>query len=187
MTGAGYNKNSFHEAKSHYRELRRVAHDFTEEEYSCYTIKLREISYSDAVEADKWSDYWDDSQKIPSWDWVRMYHDYQSNSGVKRFDAALMMNGVLCAMCYGVPSAGKLTLKLHAISRKPNNNPLEGKVLTIMLFAADAYARILGCTELWICNPMNERLVDVYEKSGYTANRNRLGITTHLSLRLSYE
>ncbi len=178
---------TYKETIRHYEDLRSVAHDFTEDEFKAYSVKLREIQYRDVVEADRWSDRWINSERIPTWNWERMYHDYRSNPGVKRFDVALSMNGVLSAICYGVPTRGKLTLKLHAISRKPDNNPLQGKVLTIILFAADAYARLLGCEELWICNPMNEKLIGLYKNAGYEANRNRLGVTTHLSMKLNYE
>jgi len=147
----------------------------------------REIQYHDVVEADRWSGRWKNSEKISTWGWERMYHDYRSHSGIKRFDVALSMRGMLSAICYGVPTRGKLTLKLHAISRRPDNNPLQGKVLTIILFSADAYARLSGCEELWICNPMNENLVDVYQKFGYVSNRNEMGSTTHLSMRLNYD
>ncbi len=168
-------------------KLKSVTHEFTEEEFIDYSIKLRGIQYRDVLEADKWSGRWSDTDKIPIWNWERMYHDYHSHAGVKRFDVALSAGGVLSALCYGAPSRKKLTLKLHAISRRPYDNPLQGKILTIILFAADAYARLLGCEELWICNPMNEKLVDVYQKYGYVANKNRMGATTHLTMRLKYD
>jgi hypothetical protein len=104
---------------------------------------------------------------------------------VKRFDVAVSAQGKLCALCYGVPSRKKLILKLHALSRLPIHNPLEGKVLSIVLFAADAYARLIDAEEMWLCNPMNEKLVNVYERAGFIPHRNNLGITTHLSLRLT--
>lgn len=184
MTMQPAQQRTFKETIRHYEDLRKVAHEFTEEEYRAYSVKLREISYKDAVAADKWASQWDDEVKVPCWEWVRMYHDYHSNTGIKRFDTALYAHGKLCALCYGLPSRRKLILKLHAIGRLPHNNPLEGKVLTIMLFAADAYARILDAEELWICNPMNSQLVSIYKSIGYTPHTNNLGITTHLSLRL---
>lgn len=180
-------QRSYRETIVHYEGLRRVVHEFTEDEFKDYSVTLRDIQYHDALEADKWSNRWLDREKAPIWDWERMYHDYHSHSGVKRFDIALSAGGVLSALCYGIPSRRKLTLKLHAISRRPYDNPLQGKILTIILFAADAYARLLGCEELWICNPMNEKLVDVYQRYGYRANKNRMGNTTHLAMRLKYD
>jgi hypothetical protein len=34
---------------------------------------------------------------------------------------------------------------------------------------------------------MNEKLVDVYQRYGYRANKNRMGNTTHLAMRLKYD
>lgn len=184
MTIQPSQQRSFKDTTRHYAELRKVAHDFTEEEYHAYSVKLREINYRDAVEADKWTSQWDSDEKMPTWEWVKMYHTYHGNSGIKRFDTALHAHGKLCALCYGIPSRKKLILKLHAIGRLPLENPLEGKVLTIMLFAANAYARILDAEELWICTPMNSQLISLYKNIGYTPQTNHLGITTHLSLRL---
>lgn len=175
-------QRSYKETISHYESLRKVAHEFTEEEYRSFGISMSEIRYSDTVEADKWQ--WGSAEKTPIWEWTRMYRDYHSHTGVKRFDTALFAQGKLCALCYGVPSRGKLILKLHALSRAPRDNPLAGKILSIMLFAANAYARLIGAKEMWLCEPMNESLVTLYEKQGYTAHRNNLGKTTHLSMRL---
>lgn len=77
-----------------------------------------------------------------------------------------------------------MVLKIHALERKPVNNPLQGKVLTMILFAADAYANLLGSKELWICNPMNQALVQKYQGAGFKAHNNKLGQTSHLSLRI---
>lgn len=178
-------QNTLGETKQRYEKFRRIAHDFTEKEFINSNVKLREISHKDVVEADLWNNNWNESNKVATWEWKSMYADYRSNTGLKRFDTALVMNGQLCALCYGIPTKTKLTLKIHAISRNPLNNPLEGKVLEIVLFAANAYARILGADELWICNPMNSKLIEVYERSGYEVNKNKLNRTTHLSMRLS--
>jgi hypothetical protein len=113
-----------------------------------------------------------------------MYHSYHSHSGVKRFEIAVRANGKLCALCYGVPSRNKLILKLHALSRLPNNNPLSGNILSMILFSADAYARLIGSQELWLCEPMNHSLVKLYESVGFTAHYNTIGIATHLSMRI---
>lgn len=175
---------SFQDTISYYKELRQAAHEFTEEEYKAHGVKLREISYKDTTDADQWSMRWPEAEKIKTWSWEKLYHDYHSNSGIKRFDCAVFTGGRLTALCYGVPSRGKLILKLHAIERAPLNNPLEGKALSILLFAADAYARLINANEMWICNPMNEKLTGLYERAGYTPHRNHKGEATHLTLRL---
>lgn len=113
-----------------------------------------------------------------------MYKDYQSNAGSKRFDIAFKVNGKICALCYGVPTKTKMVLKIHALERKPNQNPLQGQTLKIILFAAEAYATLLGSKELWLCNPMNQTLVGKYQKAGFDAHTDKAGYTSHLSLRI---
>lgn len=186
MTGQGSYKSSLQETMVRYQRLRRLAHEFAEEHFKGLAIRLRDITYSDAVEADKWRDGWCDPQKKPSWEWTRLYNDYKTNAGTKRFDAALIANGKLCALCYGVPTSTKLTLKIHGIARNPVNNPLEGNVLEIMLYTADAYARILKCKEIWLVDPMNEILTQKYQEFGYAPVKNSSGITTHLRIEVHY-
>lgn len=86
-----------------------------------------------------------------------------------------------------MPTSSKLTLRIHGIARNPLNNPLAGKVLDIMLFSANAYARILKCKEIWIIDPMNEILVNQYQKFGYMPFRDRAGVATHLTMKVRYE
>ncbi len=178
---------TFAETVTHYRQLRHATHAFTENRFKAFAISMREISHADAVAADQWGAGWAEQKKKPTWEWVRQYHLHQENTCIKRFDAAVSVGGVLCALCYGIPTRAKLTLKIHTLARKPENNPLAGNVRRVMLFAALTYARLLGCKEIWLCNPLNEELVPVYTRSGYVAHKNRFGKTTHLVMRLDYD
>jgi len=170
--------------RTHYKELRDVVYEFTENEFKFPGLKLTEITLQDAISADRWTEEWKDSKRVACWEWRGMYNEYQSNSGLKRFDLAFKVNGKLCALCYGVPTRTKMVLKIHALERKPENNPLQGKILTMILFAADAYANLIGAKELWICNPMNPVLVRKYEGVGFQPHNNKKGQTSHLSLRI---
>lgn len=186
MAGQGSQKATLQDTMLRYQRLRRLAHEFAEERFKELAIRLRDITYSDAIEADKWRFEWRDPLKKPSWEWARLYNDYKTNAGAKRFDVALLANGELCALCYGVPTSTKLTLKIHGIARNPVNNPLAGNVLEIMLYTADAYARILKCKEIWLVEPMNEMLTQKYQEFGYTPVKNSAGITTHLRIEVHY-
>ena len=147
--------------------------------------QLREITYNDAVLADKWRAAWPQQQMRATWSWVDMYN--RANGLLKRFDIALIANGEPVALCYGVPSKKKVLLKLHTLGRKPYGNPLAGHVLDIVLFAASAYASLLGCEEIWLVAPMNEILVEKYQAFGYTPQRNKAGKVTHLFMKVNYE
>lgn len=176
-------KRTFRETIQHYNDLRDVVYEFAEQEFASLGAEFTEISFQDAVKADNWR--WTESKRQPIWLWKQMYRNYHSNAGIKRFDVAVKSNGELCALCYGVPNKRKLVLKLHLLSRKPDNNPFSGKIFSMVLYAADAYARLIGADEMWLCNPMNEELVDYYQQAGFTPHSNKLGRTTHLSLRIN--
>jgi hypothetical protein len=175
------------DTKERYRSLRCAAHRFSMEQFKHDFIEIRDIGYSDAVHADKWRSESVDRQEMPAWSWERMYKEYQSNAGIKRYEAALIANGVLCALCYGVPTGSKLTLRLHGIAMKPTNNPLAGKILDILLLSANAYARILKCKEIGIFDPMNETVARQYQKFAYTPRRDRCWLTTHLTMPVNMD
>lgn len=174
---------NYKETISYYADLRQTVYEFVQDEYSHLNISASGISYHDAIRADQWAGEWDNPSRIATWEWTKMYSDYQGHSGIKRFDLALKQGNRLLALCYGVPSKRKFILKLHAIERTPINNPLNGRILEIVLFAADSYAGLLGSKELWLCNPMSPAHVRMYSKAGFEPNSNSLGIVTHLISR----
>jgi hypothetical protein len=151
---------------------------FRATEESFPAVGLREISRGDAIEADRWS------PKRATWSWERLFQEHQSNSGIKRFDTAVLEHGRLLGLAYGVPSKSKLVLKLHTIEGKPSPNPLKGQIVPIILAAAGIYARFLGSQEIWLCNPLNESLVSYYQLFGYSPHRNEAGVSTHLSRKV---
>src|SRR5262245_35562190 len=169
---------------AHYRNLRRLAYDKTEREYAPLQVKLSEISYSDALEADGWGPLWPDPRRRPTWSWIQMFHEYQGNPGIKRFDPAIRVRGKLCGLCYGVPNKSKLILRLHAITGAPVNNPLRRSCFPVALFAASAYADFLGSEEIWLVNPVNESVAAYYAGHGFSVERNSSGHVTHMRIKL---
>ena len=177
-------ERTFIETIRHYDQLRQAVYEFTEEEYQGYGVNLSEISRLDAIEADSWKALWKNPKRAAYWSWARLYNEYHTSSGIKRFDVAVKINGRLQILCYGVPSRKKLILKLHALERHPVNNPLSGKALELTLFAADAYARLIDAEELWLCNPVSSAHVKLYQKAGFDPVYNSQGEVTHLLARI---
>jgi hypothetical protein len=169
---------------AHYQRLRRFAYDKTEQEFAPLHVKLSEISYGDAVEADAWRSQWVDPERAPSWSWVQMYQEYRSNAGIKRFDPAIRVGGKLCGLCYGVPNRSRLILKLHAITRAPVDNPLRRSCFRVALFGASTYADAIGSEEIWLVQPMNEAVAAYYAGFGFTSERNATGKITHMRIAL---
>lgn len=179
--------HDFIEAKARYTDFRSLIYEMAAQDFAALGIACREISFTDAMQADMWSKQWKSQEKIPIWEWVHQYHVSQGKNSIKRFDIAVCSNGALQALCYGMPTKRKLKLKLHTLARNPVNNPLSGMILNIVLSAAYDYAQLLGCREIWLMNPMNEKLVSIYQNRGYNTTRNCRGIATHLSLEVRYE
>jgi hypothetical protein len=171
------------EVKSRYDEFRRMIYAETAQVFSRFGITLKPISADAARTADCWSARESNPDKQPSWSWQSMYDNYNHDRALKRFDVAVYCGNTLCALCYGIPTKRKLILKLHLLQRMPSPNPLSGNTLNIVLYAAKVYAKILGSLELWICEPMNERLVTLYKKDyGFTEVREpKTGVVTHLT------
>jgi len=167
-----------------YQQKRALCHSFATEALGIPGLELRPIFYRDAVRGDSWRQQWSDAAKRPTWQWTELFTRYNSKQGVKRFEVAVWLSGVLCALSYGVPTKNKLILRINALGRAPRDNPLAGKTLGIILACADAYARLLGSTEIWICEPMNQDLVAIYAKHDFSPVPADGSHVTHLTLRL---
>ena len=177
-------ESSKDQAVTHYQSLRRLSYDKTEREYAPLRVKLSEISYADALEADGWGPLWSAPERRPTWSWVHMFHEYRSNAGIKRFDPAIRVDGKLCGLCYGIPNRSKLILKLHAITGSPMDTPLRRSCFPVALFAASTYADFLGSEEIWLVNPMNDSVAAYYARFGFSSERNASGHVTHMRIKL---
>jgi hypothetical protein len=145
-------------------------------------LAFGEITLAQAEFADCWNKTLNTAKGIP-WSWVDIYNVYHSPDGAKRFDLAISAKGALYALCYGIPTKKKMFLKLHFFQGDFNGveNPLRGKVLNAISVAASTYTSFLGGKEIWICNPLNEKLVRYYETHGFHAQRTREQKVTHLT------
>jgi hypothetical protein len=158
----------------HYGETRQFVYRQTEQAFASLGVHVRAISDQDAAEADAWPDI----HGVKSWSWQKNLARYRREP--KRFDIAIAVGGRLCALAMGVPSRGRITLKIHVLERRPEDNPIKGRALKVILLAAHAYAGMIGSREVWLCHPASEALVAVYEKLQYSPVRDRDGRATHL-------
>lgn len=174
---------SLQETTDRYRALRQVTYELIESEYALLGITCSEISVSDATQGDLWAGEWSDPQRRPQWSWQEMYRTYRGKPGIKRFDLAVKSGGLLRGLCYGVPNQSKLILKIHAIARAPQENPLRGMFFRVAIFGAAAYAKFLGSEEIWLVKPLNEVVAQYYMRFGFAPERDRSGVITHLARR----
>ena len=173
-------QRGYRETIRHYNELREAVYIFVEKRFQSQGIKACEVSHLDACAADKWVGEGGNT----SWQWQQMYADYHTHAGIKRFDLAIKLHGILQLLCYGVPSRRKLILKLHAIERSPTEYRLADNAVSIALFAAFAYAELIESKEIWLCNPLSPAHVRLYQAHGFTARPDALGRIPYLTMRL---
>jgi hypothetical protein len=184
MDAEQYGSLTYKQAYSHHEELRANVFRMVEKDYGSLRINLSEISFKDVNEANTWKTMWSKPEKVAKWDWVRLYSEYHSRGGARRFDMAIRRGGALQGLCYGMMERNRLILRLHALERSPVNNDLAGKVLDITLYAAALYASINNTPEIWICDPVSPAHTRLYQGRGYTPKHDRLDRVTHLTLRL---
>lgn len=157
-----------------YRAIRDRVYQLTREQFATLGVQARQISDADAIAADTW----DDKYGVVTWKWCDFVQ--YARKDPKRFDLAIEAGDKLCALCLGVPTGGKMALKLHVVGSNPHENPLKGKVLTIVFSAAHAYAAALGSLEVHLCEPVNERVIALYKGYGYEPVPNKQGVVTHM-------
>ena len=180
-------RSTFYVVAEKYQQLRNAVYTATAKAFPALPFTCRQITFNDAMIADQWRAQWPVAQKKPIWSWVDLYNRCQKYNLLKRFEIALVANGKPVALCYGVPSKHKVLLKIHAIARDPLDNPLSGKALHVILFAAIAYADLIGSKEIWLVAPMNATLVEKYQRYGYKPVQNKMGRVTHLVLKVDHE
>lgn len=166
---------SFAQVREHYHTLRQLAYREAENEYAPLKVRLRGISETDVHEADTWLDL----HGVKTWSWALGLKKFHKQP--KRFDVAITVAGQLCGLCVGSPTRGKLILKVKVLEGLSVGNPLKGNIVLIALFAAHAYAHLLGSIEVWLCNPVNETMVKRYQLAGYEPVRDRSGKVTHMT------
>lgn len=148
MDAEQYVSLTYKQTVSYHEKLRAQVFRNVEKDFGALGIVLSEISFKDANEANSWKKLWPKPEKAATWDWVRLYTEYRSRGGARRFDMAIRRGGILHGLCYGMMEHNRLVLRLHALERSPVNNELAGKVLDITLYAADLYASINGAQEI---------------------------------------
>lgn len=90
------------------------------------------------------------------------------DSDPKGFDLAIWFGSELCGLCYASPSKSRLCIKVILLQGNPSrSHPLRGEIAGLALTSIDFYARMLGCQEIEIQDPV-EGAKSVYEALGFT-------------------
>lgn len=112
-----------------------------------------------------------------NWSWEDSIPSY-SYRNPKRFDLAIWYaNSQLCGLCIGKPTFTGARLRLDVIEGSPLNHPLKGKVVSISISAAEAYADLIGADQIRIMRPLNKDLIRYYQNHGFTYRQGKASNT----------
>lgn len=85
----------------------------------------------------------------------------------KGFDLSIWYSTELCGLCYATPRKSRLNIKVILLEGKPGRtHPLKGEIASLALTSIDFYARMLGCREIEIQDPITG-VVPLYEALGF--------------------
>lgn len=99
------------------------------------------------------------------WDWSELREEFGGYPA--RFELALCVGDVLCALAVGRPSKGRTLMKLYYLEGNPDlTHPLKGSVLTSVLEGFELYAAMLDCPVARLVSPL-EGVIPRYKVAGY--------------------
>ena len=158
-------RDDHRKAEERYHQYRQLVYETTMEQFP--GVVAREITLLDCHTADGW-----ESLDCPGgraarggWEWVKELPFYRRRPN--RFEISLHAGGTLCALCYGKTSQHGTRVRMNLIESIPiRPNPLGHRALTVLSFAAAAFADITGATEVWVLDPAPQ-LEGLYQSAGF--------------------
>lgn len=173
-----------YDAESKYKEIRTIAMEAVQQRLPYVDrpkIKLSKIDQHALAEATVWSSL----NRTVDWPWTSGYRHY-SFQNPRRFELAIWYEDTLCSLSLGRPSPAGTRLRLEFIEARPQENPLKGRTMAIVLSTAEVYAGLLGADEVRLIDPLDSKLIDYYATFGYEYNDGKAENTVHyLVKRLS--
>jgi len=127
------------------------------------SVKLAGISQKELVLAKLWEA---SPNRQVNWDWKFGYEIYRKRYP-KRFELSIWNDYFLCGLAIGRPSYHGSKLRLDFAEKVPDNCPIKGHVMPLILLGAESYALSIGAEEVRLMHPLNERLVNYYNRLGY--------------------
>jgi hypothetical protein len=159
--------NSLAEARDKYRQLRSETYrDTVHELRRAFPEIYGQLRISE-ITKDALSEFksWDIEKRYVNWDWPEQSKIVQGKRP-SYWEMAIWNKSSLCGLVLGSPSRRRSRLYIEGIEGAPTSHALKGHVLTIALLAAERYADLIGCDEVWIVNPESALLAS-YLRAGY--------------------
>ena len=136
------------------------------------SITLSGISQKELVHTKHWAI---SPNREVDWDWLYGHEIYRKRYP-KRFEVAIWYKNFLSGLAIGRPTYHGSKLRLDFAERAPDNCPIKGYVMPVILLSAEAYGLKIGADEVRRMDPMNERLVNYYNRLGYKYVEGTMGL-----------
>ena len=121
-------------AKERYREYRTHARALIEEElFHALRLRVDVVHIDEDVLRKAARQWYENPARLVGWDWESQILAPLVTYGPRTFYAAYIVKGDLCALAAARLSPGKKWLSLTHVEGAPNDNPIKGKVLPIVL------------------------------------------------------
>ncbi len=163
----GMKRFDHQETEQKFLTLRKLTYSATMDEFP--DIEVKGISYTDAVEADRWKNFPKQGNRPQrgDWEWTKEFPYYQNRPN--RFEISLRKGGVLCALSYGQLSKKGTRMRMNLIESTPiRPTPLGIRALPVLAYAAAIFADISGADELWVIDP-DPDLETIYKDEGFSS------------------
>lgn len=157
------------------RQARKAAQDdlqeqialglFERDKTSGRHVDLR-IGPIDDHALDAWSSLWDGhADRRYDWDWRIERSGWQTT--LRRVDAAIWADGILCGMLIGMPTKGRSFLRIDLLEGCPDpRHPLKGRITHCAATVADAFGFAFGCDSVAFMRPLDEA-IPLYKELGF--------------------
>ena len=135
------------------------------------SIDHRALAAFKAIEASQ--------DRAVSWDWS--FSNRYKVLNPKAFDLSVWHGSTLCSLTLGRPTYRGTAVRLDFIERFNKHVLFANDMFPVSLLAYEAYARLIGATEIRVMDPMNEKLVKYYSSNGgFSYKAGRQGVPHYL-------
>ena len=155
------------EVRQRFNEYRRITIEDTNDYICPPGIKAESVT----EEALRCTDQWDlGDRRGAYWDWRTVVSDNKTNYP-KHFDIALWKNGKLIGISTGRTTYSGRRVRLNVVEGMPRELGDRPNILPVILGAYEIFGSLIGADSVRIMYPVNQEVIDVYQKYQYHYDR----------------
>ncbi|XPF95463.1 hypothetical protein ACM9HF_05465 [Colwellia sp. RE-S-Sl-9] len=98
-----------------------------------------------------------------------------------RLDLAVWLNTTLCSLAIGFPTKTGQSMRLDVIEKNPcEQHILDKRIFEINITVFEAYADLIGASQIKIMRPLNDKLIHYYRNHGFIYQKSKGSDPEHL-------